>query len=236
MDFQSPLYKAFLIRRYSKVLADIRLETGETATAFCSNTTRMASLSDPGTEIYLSYRDKEYRRLQFAWEIAAVNGSMVGVNMDRQKDLVIEAVMNSAIYELGGYAKIEKTKPPSASSSYLDLVLTPEENSGYPVCKVAIAPVYQKHGAELLFPDGIDVANHHTLKQLAAALQAGERAVLILLAQRIDCIGARAQWAADAQYLVDLKNLYDKGLEIICCGCSVSLQGIWVTARLPFTF
>lgn len=236
MDFQSPLYKAFLIRRYSKVLADVHLETGETATVFCSNTTRMISLADPKTEICLSYRDKEFRRLQFVWETAVVNGSMVGVNMSRQKDLIIEAVMNATIYELGGYAKIEKINPSSASSSYLDLILTPEENSGYPVCKVAIAPVYQKKGAELLFPDGIDVANHHTLKQLAAALQAGERAVLILLAQRIDCIGARAQWTADAQYLMDLKELCDKGLEIICCGCSVSLQGIWVTARLPFTF
>ena len=66
MDFQSPLYKAFLIRRYSKVLADVRLETGETATVFCSNTTRMTSLSGSGTEIYLSYRDKEYRRLQLS--------------------------------------------------------------------------------------------------------------------------------------------------------------------------
>ena len=124
----------------------------------------------------------------------------------------------------------------SMPSSYLDIVLTPQENSGYPVCKVAIAPVYQKDGAELLYPDGIEVANHHTLKNLAAALQAGERAVLVLLAQRIDCIGVRAQWTADASYMVDLKDLYDKGLEIICCGCSVSLQGIWVTARLPFMF
>ena len=232
MDFQSPLYKAFLIKRYSKVLADVHLESGEAATVFCSNTTRMISLIEPKTEIYLSYRNKDFRRLQFIWETAVVNGSMVGVNMGRQKDLIIEAVMNGTIYELGGYAKIEKAE----TSSYLDIVLTPQENSGYPVCKVAIAPVYQKDGAELLYPDGIDVANHHTLKHLAAALQAGERAVLILLAQRIDCIGVRAQWTADASYMVDLKDLYDKGLEIICCGCSVSLQGIWVTARLPFMF
>ena len=232
MDFQSPLYKAFLIKRYSKVLADVHLESGEAATVFCSNTTRMISLIEPKTEIYLSYRNKDFRRLQFIWETAVVNGSMVGVNMGRQKDLIIEAVMNGTIYELGGYAKIEKAE----TSSYLDIILTPQENSGYPVCKVAIAPVYQKDGAELLYPDGIDVANHHTLKHLAAALQAGERAVLILLAQRIDCIGVRAQWTADASYMVDLKDLYDKGLEIICCGCSVSLQGIWVTARLPFMF
>ena len=232
MDFQSPLYKAFLIKRYSKVLADVHLESGEAATVFCSNTTRMLSLSEPKTEIYLSYRNKDFRRLQCIWETAVVNGSMVGVNMNRQKDLIIEAVMNGTIYELGGYAKIEKAE----TSSYLDIILTPQENSGYPVCKVAIAPVYQKDGAELLYPDGIEVANHHTLKHLAAALQAGERAVLVLLAQRIDCIGVRAQWTADASYMVDLKDLYDKGLEIICCGCSVSLQGIWVTARLPFMF
>ncbi len=235
MDFLSPLYKAFLIKRYSKVLADVHLETGETATVFCSNTTRMTSLCDPKTEIYLSYRNQEFRRLQFVWETAVVNGTMVGVNIDRQKDLVIEAIMNNTLYELYGYAKIEDTKP-QTPSSYLDLILTPEENSGFPVCKVAIAPAYQKSGAELIFPDGIDIVNHHTLKQLSAALQAGERAVLVLLAQRIDCIGIRAQWNMDAQYLVKLKELHDKGLEIICCGCSVSLQGIWITARLPFTF
>lgn len=236
MDFQSPLYKAFLIRRYSKVLADVRLENGETVTAFCSNTTRMFSLNEPDTEIRLSYRDKEYRRLSFVWETAVVNGSMVGVNMSRQRDLIIEAVENATLYELGGYAKIEKASASVPSSSYLDLILTPEKDSGYPVCKAAIAPVYQKSEADLLFPDGIDVVNRHTLKQLSAALQAGERAVLILLAQRIDCIGVRAQWNTDAPYLMALKELCDKGLEIICCGCSVSLQGIWVTARLPFTF
>ncbi len=235
MDFNTPLYKASLIRRYSKVLADVCLETGENITVFCSNTTQMTSLCDPETEIYLSYLPKEHRRLQFTWEIAVVNGSMVGVNMGRQDDLIIEAVVNAVLYELGGYEKIEKISSYS-NASYLNLLLTPFENSGYPLCKVAILPVYQKIGTDLMFPDGISVANHHILNQLAATLQAGERAVLILLAQRIDCIGIRAQWIADAQYLLALKDLCDKGLEIICCGCSVSLQGIWVTARLPFTF
>lgn len=235
MDFLSPLYKAFLIRRYSKVLAEARLETGEIVTVFCSNTTQMTSLCDPGTEIYLSYEPKEHRRLHFTWETAVANGSMVGVNLGRQNDLIVEAVVNSVIYELGGYEKIEKMSNSSAAS-YLDLVLTPFENSGYPVCKVAVAPVYQKIGTELLYPDGIAVANHHILKQLGAALNAGERAVLVLLAQRIDCMGVRAQWTADSPYLLALKDLCDKGLEIICCGCSVSLQGIWGTARLPFTF
>ena len=235
MDFQSSLYKAFLIKRYSKVLADVQLESGEIFSVFCSNTTRMKSLCNPRTEIYLSYFPKENRRLHFTWETAIVNGAMVGVNMNRQNDLVVEASLNGVLFELGGYEKIEPAYL-SDNSSFLDLSYIPMQNSPYPVCRVAIAPVYEKNGMDLMFPDGIDLINHHVLNQLAAALQAGERAVLILLAQRIDCIGIRAQWTADTPYLISLKNLCDKGLEIICYGCTVSTQGIWISARLPFMF
>ena len=236
MDFQTPLYKASLIKRYSKVLADVYLESGEMTTVFCSNTTRMTSLTEPKTEIYLSYRNKDFRRLQLIWETALINGSMVGVNTSRQKDLIIEAIMNGTIPELTGYARIENASSYLSSPSYLDLILIPPENTAYPLCKIAISPVYQKTGTDLSFPDGIDISNHHALKELSSALQAGERTVLILLAQRIDCIGVKAQWTADASYVVALKELCDKGLEIICCGCSVSMQGIWVSARLPFMF
>ena len=232
MDFQAPLYKASLIRRYAKVLADVRLETGEKTTVFCSNTTQMKLLSNPGTEIYLSYCPKPNKRLQLVWELVSVNGTLVGVNMKHQMDLIAEAIINDVFYELSGYEKIEQDP-----SVFFDLLLTPPENSGYPPCHIAIAPVYEKKDAELLFPDTIAVTNHHVLSHLADALEKKERSVLILLAQRIDCIGVRAQWTTDTPYLVNLKELYEnKGLEILCCGCSVSQQGIWVTARLPFLF
>lgn len=232
MEFQSPLYKASLLRRYSKVLADVRLESGEKITVFCSNTTRMKHLSDPGTEIYLSYTPRPNRRLQMVWELAGVNGTFVGVNMHRQKDLVAEAIINETLYELRGYEKIEDDP-----SAFFDLLLTPPQESGCPPCRIAIAPVYEKKGTDLLFPDTIAVANHHVLHHLADALENGDRAVLVLLAQRIDCMGVRAQWTADPSYLLELKELCDnKGLEILCCGCSVSLQEIRATARLPFAF
>ena len=232
MDFQAPLYKASLIKRYAKVLADVRLETGEKATVFCSNTTRMKTLSDPGTEIYLSFSPKPNRRLQLIWELAVANGTLVGVNMGLQCDLIAEAIINGTLYELGGYEKIEQDP-----SVFFDLILTPPSNSEYPHCHIAIAPVYEKKGTDLLFPDSISVSNHHVLNHLKKVLEKGERAVLVILAQRIDCMGIKAQWTCDAPYLVDLKELYDnKGLEIICCGCSVSQEGIWVTARLPFMF
>ena len=233
MDFESPLYPATLIKRYARVLADVRLENGDTATVFCSNTTKLKGIADPDVGIFLSYCPNPNRRLQLVWELANVNGTLVGVNMGRQDALITEAVLNGLLYELGGYETIE----PDTSSACFDLLLTPAAGSGYPPCRVAIAPIYEKKGTELLFPDTVDVANHHVLNHLASALQKGERAVLILLAQRNDCPAAKAQWMADPAYLVDLKDLYEnKGLEIICCGCSVSEGGLMVTERLPFLF
>ena len=232
MDFQAPLYKASLIRRYSKVLADVRLESGEKTTVFCSNTTRLKNLSDPGAEIFLSYCPRPNRRLQWTWELTSANGTLVGVNMEHHCDLVAEAILNNLLPELNGYEKIFPDTSP-----FFDLCLLPPERSGYPPCRIAIASLYQKNGTHLIFPDTIAVSNHHILTHLTDSLRKGERAVLILLAQRMDCIGVRFDWMADTAYLVSLKEAFEnKNLEIICCGCSVSPNGIWIANRLPFTF
>lgn len=234
MDFQSPLFRASLIERVSLVLADACLENGEIITAYCSNVSRMKTLTAPGTEIFLSFNRKSGRRLLYTWETAAVSGTLVGVNQGRNYDLIVEGIQNGVLRELAGYDTCERIMP-SRGTSLFDLRLTPADER-YPVCKTALSPVYLKKGVDLLYPDGVYVSNRSILPQMASALENGERVVLLLLAQRIDVLGVRADWAADAQYVEGLKDLCDKGLEILCYGCSVSAQGIWVTARLPFMF
>ena len=98
MDFYSPLYEATLIRRYAKVLADVRLETGETATVFCSNTTRMNKIAETGAKTYLSFFPRPNRRLQWIWELSEVNGTLVGINMGRQNELIMEAAGSSFLF------------------------------------------------------------------------------------------------------------------------------------------
>lgn len=235
MIFQSPLYRASLIQRISLVLVEACLENGEIVTAYCPNTTRMKTLDAPKTEIFLSYNPKPNRRLMYTWELSYVNGTKICINLGRCTDLVLEAIETGTLYELGGYEKAERIIPPM-ESPFLDIKLTPLADSGYPVCKVGIAPAYLKKGMDVLYPDGVNVSARHVLKQLEQALIIGERSVLLLLVPRIDCLGVRADWTADPTYVTALKELYDKGLEIICCGCTVSEQEIWVTAILPFSF
>ncbi len=234
MDFQSPLFRASFIERVSLVLADACLENGDIVTAYCSNVSRMKTLTEPGTEIFLSFNRKPGRRLLYTWETAAVSGTLVGVNEGRNFDLIVEGIQNGVLRELAGYGTCERIIP-SRGTSLFDLRLTPVDER-YPVCKAAVGPVYLKKGVDLLYPDSVYVSNRRILPQMASALENGERVVLILLAQRIDALGIRADWAADSEYVAGLKDLCDKGLEILCYGCSVSAQGIWVTARLPFMF
>ena len=234
MFFQSRLYKARLIERVSLVLADVCFENGEIATAYCSNVSRMTGLAVSGGEIYVSANQKAGRRLPFVWELSAANGTLVGVNASHNYDLVLEGIRNGVMSELAGYRKSERILP-SSDTSLLDMRLTPADKSR-PLCKIAIDSVYHKKGIDLAYPDSVNVAHRHIAGQMRYALGKGERVVLVLLAQRFDAVGVKADWLADPAYVGELKNLCDKGLEILCYGCSVSPERIFVAVRLPFMF
>ncbi len=231
MNFISPLYKAALISRTANVLIDACLENGQIVTAYCPNDTRLKGLDMPQSEIWLAFDGARDKRLCYRWELVRTGGALVGVDLDVQTALVLEAVNSGVLYELSGYRDIL----PALEESSLDLRFVPAD-SRYPECFVAIAPVYVKSGVDLLYPDGVYTANRHALNELEAVLNQGGRAVLLLIAQRIDCLGVKADWTADGDYVAALKNLCDKGLEIICCGCTVSEHEVRIAARLPFSF
>lgn len=231
MNFISPLYKAALISRTANVLIDACLENGQIVTAYCPNDTRLKGLDMPQSEIWLAFDGARDKRLCYRWELVRTGGALVGVDLDVQTALVLEAVNSGVLYELSGYRDIL----PAPEESSLDLRFVPAD-ARYPECFAAIAPVYFKKGVDLLYPDGVYTANRHALNELEAVLNQGGRAVLLLIAQRIDCLGVKADWTADGDYVAALKNLCDKGLEIICCGCTVSEHEVRIAARLPFSF
>lgn len=230
MNFISPLYKAALISRTANVLIDACLENGQIVTAYCPNDTRLKGLDMPQSEIWLAFDGVRDKRLCYRWELVRTGGALVGVDLDVQTALVLEAVNSGVLYELSGYRDIL----PAPEESSLDLRFVPAD-SRYPECFAAIASVYVKSGVDLLYPDGVYTSNRHALNELEAVLNQGGRAVLLLIAQRIDCLGVKADWTADGDYVAALKNLYDKGLEIICCGCTVSEHEVRIAARLPFS-
>lgn len=229
MRYGSPLSRGVMIERVASVLADVRLDSGEIVTAYCPNMTRMMGLAPAGGDVFLSFDDSPYRRVRYTVEAVGVNGTLVGVDLDAQAALAAEAVESGVFDGLDGYDAVG----PAPDPSVCDLELTGARRIP---CRIAVLPVYEKRATSLFFPDGIETANRLVLRELDGCLDAGYRAVLIVLAQRNDCLAVRADPAADPVFVGLLKNLCDKGLEIIACGCSVSLEEIRITALLPFMF
>lgn len=229
MRYGSSLCRGVLIERVASVLADVRLDEGGIVTAYCPNMTRMTGLAPAGCDVFLSCDDYSYGRIRYTVEAVGVNGTLVGIDLDIQAALVAEAVENGVFDGFNGYDSITAAAFPSVC----DLDLT---GAGRTPCRVAVLPVYEKRAASLIFPDGVETASRLVLRDLEQRLDAGDRAVLVLLAQRIDCLSVRADPAADPVLVGSLKNLCDKGLEIIAAGCTVSPEDIAITALLPFVF
>ena len=58
-----PLTEGFLIKRYKRFLADIKLETGEIVTAHCANTGPMKGLLREGAKVRISVSSSPKRKL-----------------------------------------------------------------------------------------------------------------------------------------------------------------------------
>ncbi len=75
-----PLIPGYLIRRYKRFLADVRLDTGETVTAHCPNSGSMTGCALPGCPVWLSASNNPRRKLKYTWELIKTPASMIGIN------------------------------------------------------------------------------------------------------------------------------------------------------------
>ena len=81
MKFTPPLTEGTLIKRYKRFLADVVLDDGTELTAHVPNTGSMASTSDPGSRVALSYQSNPKRKLKWTLELIQGEGhAWVGVN------------------------------------------------------------------------------------------------------------------------------------------------------------
>jgi len=104
--FLSPLVRGFLIRRYQRFLAEVRLENGRLVTAHCPNSGSMQGCNVPGREVLLSPVDNPKRKTRYTWELIHLPSTWVGINTLTANRLVAEAASAKLIPELGPFDKL----------------------------------------------------------------------------------------------------------------------------------
>jgi len=229
MRFSAPLTRATLVKRYKRFLADMVLETGEAITAHVANSGAMTGLNAPGLECWLSRSDNPSRKLPWSWELARIDGHLVGINTSHPNAIVAEAIQAGEIPELTGYAALRR-EVAYGKNSRVDILLTAEDR---PDCYVEVKNVHLKRGPAAEFPDAVTARGTKHLGELSDMVAEGKRAAMLFLVQRDDCDYFAPAADIDPVYAQALHNAVTSGVECLCYSCRLSLDGITVDRPLP---
>lgn len=229
---QGGVLRGTLLRRYKRFLADVRLDDGRMVVAHCPNSGSMLSVDAPGSEVWLSPASTPGRKLAYTWELIRVGTTLVGINTGRPNGLVAEAIAAGAIGELRGYERIRR-EVRYGGNCRIDLLL---EAAGRRRCFVEVKSVSMRRdlgpGGRLEFPDAVTERGLKHLQALAAVAAAGERAVLLFLAQRDDGDGFAIASDIDPGYAGGFAAAIAAGVEAYCYRCAVSPGDIRISRPL----
>lgn len=235
MRFETPLVRGRLLRRYKRFLADVHLDTGEEVTASCPNTGAMLGLCDPGLPVWLSRNDSPARKYRHTWEMVETatdrrRPRLVGINTGHPNKLVAEAIRCGGIPELGGYADLRSEQKYGAGSR-IDLLL---EDTSRGRAYVEIKNVHLMRTSGLAeFPDCVTARGAKHLRELAAMVAQGHRAVMVYLVQREDADALALADDIDRSYADAFAAATEAGVEALAYRCRLTPQEITIDRAIP---
>jgi sugar fermentation stimulation protein A len=230
MDFLQPLLRGTLVQRYKRFLADVVLEDGTELTVHCPNPGAMLGLNIPGLPVWLSRSDDPKRKLPHTLEIVEVDGGLVGINTMHPNRLTAEALAADAIPELTGYAT-HRREVKYGMASRVDFLL---EHPDRAPCWLEVKNCRLRRAGTLAeFPDCVAARSLKHLRELAAMVAAGDRAVVLFVIQRTDCDAFAACADLDPAFARGLDEAMAGGVEVLCYACDVQATGVRVARRVP---
>ena len=231
MQFHSDLKRGRLVQRYKRFFADVVLDDGTEVTAHCPNPGAMLGLNTPGLPAWISRSDDPKRKLAHTLELVEADGGLVGINTMHPNRLAAEALREGWVPELAGYEQV-RPEVKYGSASRVDFLLTGE---GRPPCYLEIKNVHLSRGAGLAeFPDCIAARSLKHLHELGREVEAGNRAVMLFVIQRMDCAAFDAAHDIDPAYARGLADAAARGVEILAYGCDIDLQSIRLARPIPW--
>jgi sugar fermentation stimulation protein A len=173
------LVEGVLLRRHKRFLADVELASGGTVTAHCVNTGAMEGLTLPGTRVWLSRADNPARKLAFTWELAEIEGHLVGVNTALPNRLVGLLLAERRVPWLADWREMRAEKP-YGERSRVDFWLRRPRGEHYLEVKNCHL-VYPDRRA--YFPDCVSARAAGHLRELAGVMRRGAAAEVMFVVQ-----------------------------------------------------
>ncbi len=230
MEYERPLVRATLVKRYKRFLADVTFPDGRVATAHCANPGAMTGLAEPGTPVWLEPNDDPGRKLRYSWKLAEIGGALVGVDTALPNKVVGEALRARAVPPLSAYGQV-RPEVKYGERSRVDFLLTED---GLPDCYVEVKSANLCRRAGVVeFPDTVTKRGARHMEELAAMVAAGHRAVVLYLVQRSDGRAFAVADDIDPAYSAAFQAARAAGVEALCFRATLTRAGAGFGGALP---
>ncbi len=227
MKFCSYLTEAVLLKRVLGFMAEVVLPNRQKLTIRCPNIGAMRGCDILGTKIWYS-NPVGYNCLP-TWELAEVDGGhLVSINPELMKPLVIDAIKQNMINELGGYNILHAGGQYDQFRSQFILL-----EKDHKQCYMGIEQVIVSGDNGVgLFPgilgDGIE-----NLRALIQARQDSHRSVLLFCVMHSGLSYVKPASQIDPEYSKLLLQAKEEGVEVLAYKVHISLDSIELITPLP---
>ncbi|GAB4260208.1 MAG: DNA/RNA nuclease SfsA [Pararhodobacter sp.] len=216
MQFDRPLLRARLIRRYKRFLADLELD-GTVVTAHCANPGSMLGMADAGAWCWIEGNDNPRRKLRWAWKLVETASGMAVVDTSLANKVVAEALSAGAVPGLAAGAF--RAEVPMGARSRVDFVL----GDG---TLLEVKSVTLKRGDWAEFPDSITQRGTRHLQELTEAARAGRPAAMLYLLARDDVARIRIAADIDPAYAAAFDTARAAGVRMLGLGTRIGPEGV----------
>jgi sugar fermentation stimulation protein A len=232
MQFSFPLNQGTLIKRYKRFLADVQLADGSVVIAHCPNTGAMTGCAEPGWKVWLSPSNNPKRKLLYTWEVVLTDQlHWIGINTHKANVLVKEAIHENGIAELVGYKTLQAEVKFGEEKSRIDFLLTDPAKAD---CYVEVKSVTLLADNAGYFPDAKTLRGQKHLRELSLIAKQGKRAILFFCVQHSGIQSVQVAKNIDPDYAKELKQAMLDGVQILCYGCKINSEKIYINQSLPF--
>ncbi len=229
MNFKNKLISGQFIKRYKRFFVDIKINN-HIITAHCPNTGSMYGLLTEGNKAWISKSNNPNRKLKYTLEIIEVNESRVGVNTHSANKIVLHALQNNLISELGDVLDINPEKKFGTNTRFDFLVNSKKNRTFIEVKNVTLSRT--KGLAE--FPDAVTDRGLKHLKELIKASKKNYKIFILYLIQRDDCKSFAIAKDIDLKYANALNKAVKNKLKILCYDCKFSSKGIKLNNQINY--
>jgi sugar fermentation stimulation protein A len=231
MLFPRPLVRGRLVQRYKRFFADVELDAGGLVTAHVANPGAMLGVKSPGQPAWLQPVDDPKRSLKYTLELVEQDGALVGVNTHHPNRLAAEAIAGGVIPELAGYAGVRREVRYDGDSR-IDILL---EDPARAPCWLEVKNCHYSRVPGLAeFPDCVAARSTKHLQALTRRVEAGERAVVLFVVQRMDCEAFSACADLDPAFAAGLDAAAADGVEVLVYACRMALDGVAIARRIDW--